>query len=109
MADRRILSLWFPRLAADRARRRRRDALERPLAVVGDRNGAQVLTSLDPLAEARPKELGARPGSAVTPASTLPLRSSEVEDFWLASSRSAMRTVIVSPTARARCSSKSGR
>ena len=53
MADRRILSLWFPRLAADRARRRRRDALERPLAVVGDRNGAQVLTSLDPLAEAR--------------------------------------------------------
>ena len=43
MAAKRILSLWFPRLAADRVQRLRGDALPQPLAVVGDRNGAQVL------------------------------------------------------------------
>jgi protein ImuB len=46
MAGRRILSLWFPRLQAERVLRLRRDALPVPLAVVGDRNGAQVLMSL---------------------------------------------------------------
>ncbi|MEY4983348.1 MAG: hypothetical protein RIR62_1614, partial [Pseudomonadota bacterium] len=51
MPQRRILSLWFPRLAAERALRRRRlpDAL--PFAVVGERGGAQVLASLEALAE----------------------------------------------------------
>lgn len=52
MAARRILSLWFPRLAAERALRRRRMADAVPFAVVGDRNGAQVLASLDAMAEA---------------------------------------------------------
>lgn len=52
MTVRRILSLWFPRLAAERALRLRRMAEPAPFAVVGDRNGAQVLTSLDALAEA---------------------------------------------------------
>lgn len=52
MAHRRILSLWFPRLAAERVLRRRRDVLPLPFAVVGDRGGAQVLISLNPLAEA---------------------------------------------------------
>jgi protein ImuB len=51
MAPRRILSLWFPRLAAERARRIRREALPGPLAVVGERGGAQVLTSLTAEAE----------------------------------------------------------
>ncbi|MCU0828064.1 MAG: DNA polymerase Y family protein [Tabrizicola sp.] len=46
MRARRILSLWFPRLAAERVVRLRRDALPGPLAVVADRNGAQVLASL---------------------------------------------------------------
>ena len=46
MAGRRILSLWFPRLQAERVLRLRRDALPVPLAVVADRNGAQVLVSL---------------------------------------------------------------
>ena len=50
--SRRILSLWFPRLAAERVLRVRRDVLPMPFAVVGDRGGAQVLISLDPLAEA---------------------------------------------------------
>ena len=50
--SRRILSLWFPRLAAERILRTRRDALPGPFAVAGDRGGAQVLVSLCPLAEA---------------------------------------------------------
>jgi protein ImuB len=52
MAARRILSLWFPRLAAERRLRLRRDALPGPLAVVADRGGAQVLVSLSALASA---------------------------------------------------------
>lgn len=53
MADRRILSLWFPRLAVERALRRRGVVLPGPFAVVGEVNGAQVLSSLNPEAEAR--------------------------------------------------------
>ncbi|MBP9182686.1 MAG: DNA polymerase Y family protein [Fuscovulum sp.] len=52
MTLRRILSLWFPRLAAERVLRQRRDVLPLPFAVMGDRDGAQVLVSLNPLAEA---------------------------------------------------------
>jgi protein ImuB len=51
MAQRRILSLWFPRLAAERYLRRLGGALPRPFAVTEDRNGAQVIVSLDPEAE----------------------------------------------------------
>ena len=51
MPNRRILSLWFPRLAAERALRLRHEALPLPFAVVGDQNGAQVLTSLNFVAE----------------------------------------------------------
>ncbi len=49
---RRILSLWFPRLAAERALRLRRDALEGPFGVVEDRARALVLSSLSLEAEA---------------------------------------------------------
>jgi len=52
MAARRILSLWFPRLAVERVQRRRRDVLPVPLAVVGDVGGAQVLTSVSVEAQA---------------------------------------------------------
>ena len=54
MSRRRILSLWFPRLGAERALRLARGGatgLAGPLAVVGDRNGAQVLTSVSTEAE----------------------------------------------------------
>jgi protein ImuB len=69
MAGRRILSLWFPRLAADRVARRRGDAVPTPLAVVGDRNGAQVLVSLSPEAEAAGLALGQplRDATAICP------------------------------------------
>ncbi len=49
---RRILSLWFPRLAAERALRLRRDALDGPFAVVQDRARALVLASVNLEAEA---------------------------------------------------------
>ncbi len=52
MVNRRILSLWFPRLAAERVLRRRRDALPVAFAIAADRNGAQVLVSLNEGAEA---------------------------------------------------------
>ena len=52
MANRRILSLWFPRLAAERVLRQRRDALPLAFAIAGDQNGAQVLVSLNAVAEA---------------------------------------------------------
>ena len=52
MAIRRVLSLWFPRMAAQRVLRQRRDALPGPFAVVGLRDQAQVLVSLNPAAEA---------------------------------------------------------
>ncbi|MFN5998374.1 MAG: Y-family DNA polymerase [Paracoccaceae bacterium] len=70
MAGRRILSLWFPRLAADRVARRRGDVVPTPLAVVGDRNGAQVLVSLSPEAEAAGLALGQplRDATAICPA-----------------------------------------
>jgi protein ImuB len=51
MTLRRILSLWFPRLAAERILRQRRDVLPLPFAVTGNRDGAEVLVSLNPLAE----------------------------------------------------------
>ena len=55
MSRRRILSLWFPRLAAERVLRLSRTGmagLSGPLAVVADRNGAQVIVSLSQAAEA---------------------------------------------------------
>lgn len=69
MAGRRILSLWFPRLAAERVARRRADAVPGPLVVVGDRNGAQVLLSLSPEAEAAGLAMGQplRDATAICP------------------------------------------
>ena len=52
MPQKRILSLWFPRLAAERLMRLERGLACGPLAVVADRRGAQVLASLNAEAEA---------------------------------------------------------
>lgn len=67
MAQRRILSLWFPRLAAERYLRRLGGALPRPFAVTEDRNGAQVIVSLDPEAE----RAGLRPGQPLRDATAM--------------------------------------
>jgi protein ImuB len=70
MAARRILSLWFPRLQAERVMRLRRDVLPVPLAVVADRNGAQVLVSLSAEAAAAGLTQGQalRDATAICPA-----------------------------------------
>lgn len=52
MSLRRILSLWFPRLAAERVLRRLRPAEPLPLAVVAEVRGAQRLAALSAEAEA---------------------------------------------------------
>ena len=47
MPDRRILSLWFPRLGAERLMRAARGIETGPLAVVEEQANAQVITSLN--------------------------------------------------------------
>ncbi len=58
MSRKRILSLWFPRLAAERVMRLDRRLPSGPLAVVADQRGAQVIASLNAEASA----LGLTPG-----------------------------------------------
>ncbi|NBC11382.1 MAG: DNA polymerase Y family protein, partial [Planctomycetes bacterium] len=52
MPTRRILSLWFPRLAAERCLRVEPGLGGAPFAVTGERGGAQVLVSLSAGAQA---------------------------------------------------------
>ena len=58
MKQRRILSLWFPRLGAERCLRLERGLPPRAFAVVGEEHNAQVLVSLSVEAEAA----GLKPG-----------------------------------------------
>ena len=71
---------------------------------------SKLLAAL-PVAAARPtpKEFAFTPGKALNEASTLPLLSTELVDFCVALTFSMMLTRSVSPTTRARWSSKSGR
>ena len=47
MPNRRILSLWFPRLGADRLMRAARGTLDAPLAVVEERGNMQLVSSVN--------------------------------------------------------------
>ncbi len=77
MAERRILSIWFPRLGVERVLRQRGLALPVPFAVAGDRNGAQVLVSVNPEAEA----LGLSAGQSLRDARAIcPALETAVED-----------------------------
>ncbi|WP_138470946.1 DNA polymerase Y family protein [Poseidonocella sp. HB161398] len=58
MPAKRILSLWFPRMGAERCLRLERGTLLAPLVVLCDQNGAQVISSLSEEASAA----GLRPG-----------------------------------------------
>ena len=58
MTNRRVLSLWFPRMGAERCLRLERGTLLAPLVTVRDDHGAQVLDSLSAEASAA----GLRPG-----------------------------------------------
>jgi protein ImuB len=64
MPPRRILSLWFPRLAAERVLRAEPQLAEAPLAVVADVRGALVLASLARAAEAAGLRRGMALGDA---------------------------------------------
>jgi len=67
MPNRRILSLWFPRLGAERLLRMDRGYLDAPFAVVADRNNLQVLASLSQQAEAQ----GLTPGQPLRDAQAM--------------------------------------
>ncbi|MEO0401051.1 MAG: DNA polymerase Y family protein [Pseudomonadota bacterium] len=58
MPDRRILSLWFPRLGAERLIRRQPVLGEQPLAVVAEQANMQVITSLNGVAQAQGLQVG---------------------------------------------------
>jgi protein ImuB len=64
MVARRILSVWFPRLEAERLIRRAPQLAEQPVAVVEEAAGALMLASLSPAAEVA----GLRRGMALTDA-----------------------------------------
>ena len=64
MPPRRILCLWFPRLAAERVLRAEPGLAGQPLAVVADARGALVLASLDAVAEAAGLRRGMALGDA---------------------------------------------
>jgi protein ImuB len=64
MPPRRILSLWFPRLAAERVLRAEPQLAGRPLAVAADQRGALVLASLNAEAEAAGLRRGMALGDA---------------------------------------------
>ena len=67
MPHRRILSLWFPRLAAERLLRMDRGYMDAPFAVVKDQNNMQVLASLSLAAEAE----GLSPGQPLRDAQAM--------------------------------------
>ena len=64
MPPRRILSLWFPRLAAERVLRAEPELAGQPLAVIADAAGALLLASLDAAAEAAGLRRGMALGDA---------------------------------------------
>jgi protein ImuB len=86
MPARRILSLWFPRLGAERLLRRDAGSPGAPFAVVEDRGNLQVLASLSAEAEAE----GLAPGQplrdalAMCPALATRLRNEQAELRFLA-------------------------
>ena len=83
---RRILSLWFPRMGAERLLRQARGTVHAPFAVVADRNNMQVLSSLSGAAS----EAGLSPGQplrdamAVCPELVTRLQNPQAEAAFLA-------------------------
>ena len=82
---RRILSLWFPRLAAERALRRRRDALEQPFAIVEQQARALILGALNRQAEAAGLTRGQplRDATAMCPALVTQAADPQAEAMFL--------------------------
>lgn len=86
---RRILSLWFPRLGAERLLREMRGLVPAAFAVVGDEANRQVLTSLSGGAEAAGLYRGQplRDAHAMCPALVTALRNPRAEALFLTTLR----------------------
>ncbi|MEL6642422.1 MAG: DNA polymerase Y family protein [Pseudomonadota bacterium] len=89
MPNRRILSLWFPRLGAERLIRRDPSLAEAPFAIAEDRGNMQLLSSLSPAAHAAGlvREQPLRDARAMCPDLITRLRNSQGEAAFLASLR----------------------
>ncbi len=89
MTNRRILSLWFPRLGADRLVRREPALGGVPLAVVQDQQNMQVITSLNALAQQHGLRVGqpVRDAHAMCEGLITRSRSPAAEAAFLASLR----------------------
>ncbi|MDW4498305.1 DNA polymerase Y family protein [Sulfitobacter sp. D35] len=89
MNDRRILSLWFPSLGADRLIRREPQLAEAPLAIVEERQNMQVLSSLNAAARAAGLRVGqpVRDAHAMCAGLLTRARSPEAEAAFLSGLR----------------------
>ncbi len=85
MSRRRILSLWFPRLGAERLLRQARGTVDAPFAVVADSGNMQILSSLDARAEAEGLRVGQglRDACAMCPGLVTRLRNEAAEAAFL--------------------------
>lgn len=80
MTDRRILSIWFPHLGADRLIRRDPQLADVPLGVVQDQQNTQVLTSLNGAAQAYGLRVGQPVRDAHAMCEALITRTRSVQD-----------------------------
>jgi len=85
MPQRRILSLWFPRLAAERLLRAESGIMDAPFAVVADKGNMQVLASLSVSAQAEGLTRGQpmRDAQAMCPNLITRLASPQAEAHFL--------------------------
>ena len=85
MSDRRILSLWFPRLGAERLIRRQPVLADQTLAVIEERQNMQVVSSLNHVAQAQGVHVGqpVRDAHAMCPGLMTQLRSKVGERRFL--------------------------
>lgn len=86
MPDRRILSVWFPRLGAERLIRAQPHLVEAPFAVVQERQNMQVLSSLNEVAQGFGLRVGqpARDAHAICPGLITQTQSAVSEQRFLA-------------------------
>ncbi|MEL7117137.1 MAG: DNA polymerase Y family protein, partial [Pseudomonadota bacterium] len=89
MPNRRILSLWFPRLAAERHLRLGASPADAPFAVVAVKGNAQVLASLCPRASAEGLVQGqpVRDAQAMCPTLVTRLANPQAEALFLGAIR----------------------
>ncbi|SFL32223.1 DUF6504 family protein [Shimia haliotis] len=85
MPNRRILSLWFPRLGAERLLRMERGTFDAPLAVLRDTGQMQVISSMNAQAEAEGLTLDQplRDAQAVCPQLIARLQNPQAEAAFL--------------------------